>query len=447
MSVEPGTGLGTWNPEPDLERGTRNPTWNVEPGTQPWNVEPGTRNRMQYVIGIDLGTTNTAVAYVEHRPEADPFTPTVRVFEVPQVVAPGEVQPRPVLPSFLYLADEHEHASGALAPAWDAEADPVGSFAREHGALVPSRQVASAKSWLAYGGVDRTAAILPFGHEPGARAVSPVEASARYLTHIRGAWNATRARGDAALRFEAQQIVLTVPASFDEEARELTIAAATQAGLLNLTLIEEPLAALYAWIASNRRTLDDYVKDGDHILVCDVGGGTTDFSVIRVSLEDEELAFERVAIGEHLLLGGDNLDLALATLVEERFGSRLSLAQRLALRRQCTAAKERLLSDTTLDRVPLTILGSGRSVVGGTQTADVTRTDVLRLLEEGFLPITARDEHPRRDRRPGALRELGLPYETDPAVTRHLARFLDRAAQAREAAAADHRGDRSRQPG
>ena len=269
--------------------------------------------------------------------------------------------------------------------------------------------------------------------------MSPVEASARYLTHIRGAWNATRAREDAALRFEAQQIVLTVPASFDEEARELTIAAATQAGFPNLTLIEEPLAALYAWIASNRRRLDEYVKDGDHILVCDVGGGTTDFSVIRVSLEDEELAFERVAIGDHLLLGGDNLDLALATLVEERFGSRLSLSQRLALRRQCTAAKERLLSDAALDRVPLTILGSGRSVVGGTQTADVTRADVLRILEEGFLPITARDEHPRRDRRPGALRELGLPYEEDPAVTRHLARFLARAAQARAAAAgADH---------
>ena len=199
-----------------------------------------------------------------------------------------------------------------------------------YGALVPSRQVASAKSWLAYGGVDRTAPILPFGHEPGERAVSPVEASARYLAHMRDAWNATHARGDAALRFEAQRIVLTVPASFDEEARELTIAAAAQAGLVHLTVIEEPLAALYAWIASNRRALDTYLSDGEHILVCDVGGGTTDFSLIRVGLEGEELAFERVAIGEHLLLGGDNLDLALAALVEERLGSRLSLTQRLA---------------------------------------------------------------------------------------------------------------------
>jgi hypothetical protein len=382
----------------------------------------------KYVIGIDLGTTNSALAYVERDRGGDPIAPVLQVFDVPQVVAPGEVQARPVLPSFLYLADEHERMSGALRPSWNYDGDPVGVFARDHGALVPSRQVASAKSWLAYGGVDRTAPILPFEHEPGARAVSPVEASARYLIHMREAWNATRGRGDTALRLEAQQVVLTVPASFDEEARELTIAAATQAGLAHLTVIEEPLAALYAWIASNRRALAEYLSHGDDILVCDVGGGTTDFSLIRVTLEGEELAFERVAIGEHLLLGGDNLDLALATLVEERFGSRLSLTQRLSLRRQCTAAKERLLSNATLERVVVTILGSGQSVVGGAQTAEVARTDVLRLLEDGFLPLTERDDHPRRDRRPGALRELGLPYEPDPAVTRHLARFLSRTA-------------------
>ena len=380
-------------------------------------------NDSRYVIGIDLGTTNSAVAYAERRSGGDPLAPALRVFEVPQLVAPGDVQPRPMLPSFLYLADAHERASGTLAPAWDPGGDPVGAFARDHGALVPSRQVASAKSWLAYGGVDRTAPILPFGHEPGERAVSPVEASARYLAHMRDAWNATHARGDAALQFEGQRIVLTVPASFDEEARELTIAAAAQAGLVHLTVIEEPLAALYAWIASNRRALDTYLSDGEHVLVCDVGGGTTDFSLIRVGREGEELAFERVAIGEHLLLGGDNLDLALAALVEERLGSRLSLAQRLALRRQCTAAKERLLSDAALDQRDAhdswqRPFGGGRRALGGRGT----RQDVVRLLEDGFLPITAHDEHPRRDRRPGALRELGLPYETDPAVTRHLAR-------------------------
>jgi hypothetical protein len=406
-------------------------------------------NDSRYVIGIDLGTTNSAVAYAERRRGGDPLAPALRVFEVPQLVAPGDVQPRPVLPSFLYLADAHERASGTLAPDWNSGADPVGAYARDHGALVPSRQVASAKSWLAYGGVDRTAPILPFGHEPGERAVSPVEASARYLAHMRDAWNATHARGDAVLQFEAQRIVLTVPASFDEEARELTITAATQAGLVHLTVIEEPLAALYAWIASNQRALDTYLSDGEHILVCDVGGGTTDFSLIRVGLEGDELAFERVAIGEHLLLGGDNVDLALAALVEERLGSRLSLAQRLALRRQCTAAKERLLSDGSLDHVVLTILGSGRSVVGGAQTAEVTREDALRLLEDGFLPITRYDEHPRRDRRPGALRELGLPYETDPAVTRHLARFLARARHAVHAGTevpAPHRPDDSEVP-
>ena len=394
-------------------------------------------NDSRYVIGIDLGTTNSAVAYAERRSGGDPLAPALRVFDVPQLVAPGDVQPRHVLPSFLYLADAHERASGTLAPEWDSGGDPVGAFARDHGALLPSRQVASAKSWLAYGGVDRTAPILPFGHDAGERAVSPVEASARYLAHMRDAWNATHARGDAALQFENQRIVLTVPASFDEEARELTIAAATQGGLVHLTVIEEPLAALYAWIASNRRALTAYLSDGEHMLVCDVGGGTTDFSLIRVGLEGDELAFERVAIGEHLLLGGDNLDLAVAALVEERLGSRLSLAQRLGLRRQCTAAKERLLTDASLDHVVLTILGSGRSVVGGAQSAEVTREDVLRLLGDGFLPITAYDESPRRDRRPGALRELGLPYETDPAVTRHLARFLSRAARGGHAGSED----------
>jgi hypothetical protein len=391
----------------------------------------------RYVIGIDLGTTNSAVAYVDRRRTADPLDPVARVFDVPQIIAPGEVQERPVLPSFLYLADDRERASEAFATPWSREADPVGVFARDHGALVPARQVASAKSWLAYGGVDRTAPILPFGHEPGDRAVSPVSASASYLAHVRDAWNFARARNDAAGRFEAQQIVLTVPASFDEEARELTIAAAREARLEHLILIEEPLAALYAWIARNRRTIPEYLASGDRLLVCDVGGGTTDFSLVGIDATGDEPAFERLAIGEHLLLGGDNLDLSLATLVEERLGTRLSLGQRLALRRQCTAAKERLLIDPDADHITLTILGSGRSVVGGAQTAEVTRRDVLRLLEDGFLPLTRLDEYPRRDRRPGALRELGLPYETDPAITRHLARFLARAAQAGNATGDD----------
>jgi len=384
-------------------------------------------NDSRYVIGIDLGTTNSAVAYIERQPLDDPVSPPLRLFDVPQLVGPGRVEPRPVLPSFLYLADEHDRASGTMAVPWDAAADPVGVFARDQGALVPSRQIASAKSWLAYGGVDRTAPLLPYGHDPGARALSPVEASSRYLAHVRDAWNFVRAKDDPVLRLEAQQIVLTVPASFDEEARELTVTAAAEAGLTNITLIEEPLSALYAWIARNRRSITDFLSHGDRIVVCDVGGGTTDFSLIRVVLEEGELGFERVAIGEHLLLGGDNFDLALATLLEERLGARLSLVQRLSLRRQCTAAKERLLSDASLDRVALTLLGGGRAVVGGTQTVEVTHPDVLRLLEDGFLPITGPDDQPRRERRPGGLRELGLPYETDPAVTRHLARFLARA--------------------
>jgi hypothetical protein len=384
----------------------------------------------RFVIGIDLGTTNCAVAYVDRHDGGDPIAPRVRVFEVSQLVAPGDVRPLGVLPSFLYLADAPERASRGLDVAWASHAEPVGAFARDEGALRPDQQVSSAKSWLAYGGVDRTAPILPFGRDAGRPGLSPVEASTRYLAHIRDAWNAAGPPGHTAARLEAQSIVLTVPASFDEEARELTIDAARAAGFATLTLIEEPLAALYSWIARHRRQLGDHLREGDTLLVCDVGGGTSDFSLVRVVTGDGELAFERVAIGEHLLLGGDNLDFALAALVEERLGARLALTQRLALRRQCSAAKEQLLTGDGADRVTITVLGTGRSVVGGAQSVAIAREDVERVLGDGFLPVEEADAVPRRDRRPAALRELGLPYESDTAVTRHLARFLAAAARA-----------------
>jgi Ethanolamine utilization protein EutJ (predicted chaperonin) len=392
----------------------------------------------RFLIGIDLGTTNSAVAYVdtEERP-ARGAPPPVRVFETPQLVADGEVRALPSLPSFIYFTDEAEDAAPGLLLPWQEQTDGalVGVLARERGALVPGRQVASAKSWLCLSSVDRTDAFLPWDAEPGDKVCSPVAASAHYLSHLRDAWNHSKATDESGrvvdeLRFERQHIVLTVPASFDEEARELTVTSAREAGLENLTLLEEPLAAFYAWVAAQKGGLKRQLKDGQLVLVCDVGGGTTDFSLIRVRVVDGEVRFERTAIGEHLLLGGDNVDLALARLVEEKLGRpRLSLRQQNALRRQCCAAKERLLGDDSAESAPVTVLGGGRAVVGGALNTSLTRAEVEQVLAEGFLPASAPEDLPASERRAG-LRELGLPYASDPAITKHLAAFLTQAALA-----------------
>jgi molecular chaperone DnaK (HSP70) len=403
----------------------------------------------RYLIGIDLGTTNSVVAYIDTQ-NIDDVRCTIRVFPVPQLVGHGEVRTLPALPSFLYFPTEDELSAGAVSATWDEDPPMVtGILAREQGALIPSRQVSSAKSWLSYPGVDRRARILPAQAEPPQPMISPVEASARYLMHLRDAWNGAIGT-NAETRFEHQEIVLTVPASFDEDARELTVEAARSAKLDKLTLLEEPLAAFYAWIASNRHAHADNphltrdekgegLCDGDLILICDIGGGTTDFSLVRSRLINGELNFERTAIGEHLLLGGDNLDFALARRVEEKLkGIELSLRQRYALRRVCCAAKEQLLSDSSLERAPVTILGSGRAVVGQALSVDLTRDDLLQILTAGFLPITAPDEMPARGR-PTGLRELGLPYSSDPAITKHLAAFLRQAAVTMNSSSANHR--------
>jgi hypothetical protein len=420
----------------------------------------------RYLIGIDLGTTNSVVAYIDAHIDANVDTQEVadvgspiRVFPVPQLVGHGEVCTLPALPSFLYFPTEDELSAGAVSATWDENPPMVtGVLAREQGALVPSRQVSSAKSWLSYPGVDRRAKILPAQAEPPQPMISPVEASARYLMHLRDAWNGAIGT-DAETRFEHQEIVLTVPASFDEEARELTVEAARRAGLDKLTLLEEPLAAFYAWIAARtaanrpspagglssspypaRDGTDEDLRDGELILICDIGGGTTDFSLVSARLVNGELQFERTAIGEHLLLGGDNLDFALARRVEEKLKDiKLTLRQRYALRRACCAAKERLLGDSSseLSRVPVTVLGSGRAVVGQALSVDLTREEVLEILTAGFLPITAPDEMPAHGR-PTGLRELGLPYASDPAITRHLAAFLTQAAVAMNVSSANH---------
>jgi molecular chaperone DnaK (HSP70) len=399
----------------------------------------------RYLIGIDLGTTNSAVAYIDLQETPQGSQPVIHTFQIPQLIAEGEEQSLPTLPSFLYFAADHESASGRLRLPWREQANPVtGVLAREQGALVPGRQVSSAKSWLSHDAVNRTAKILPWGGDQPELACSPVEASSRYLAHIRDAWNHTFGVGDSTdeeSRFERQDIVLTVPASFDEEARELTVQAACDAGIANLTLLEEPLAAFYAWIITNHGSLKRRMRDGHLVLVCDVGGGTTDFSLIRVHVENGQLRFERTAIGEHLLLGGDNVDLALARRLEEKLGNpKLTLRQRNALTRQCCAAKERLLSDAELARLPVTVLGTGRSVVGGAMTAELTREEVQETLVEGFLPLTASDDLPAPTRRTG-LRELGLPYATEPAITKHLAEFLTRNAAAESNASLDANPD------
>jgi molecular chaperone DnaK (HSP70) len=384
------------------------------------------------IVGIDLGTTNSAVAW-----NAPGGRHAARIVDLPQLVAAGEIGRHPALPSFLYLPLDSEIASGIVAQPWPpmppagsdrALAAVAGVFARDHGALAPGRLIASAKSWLANPSVDRTMPLLPWGVEDGPR-LSPVDASARLLAHIRDGWNYEFARTDERLQLASLPVVLTVPASFDEEARELTVAAAHAAGLTNLRLLEEPLAALYAWIARNRR-LAQSLGAGALVLVCDVGGGTADFSLIRTIEEDRDLRFERIAIGEHLLLGGDNLDLALAALVEQKLsaagGPRLTLTQRQGLLRKCSAAKERLLSAGAPAEETITILGAGRGVVAGGMSATLGRDEVERALTDGFLPMTAANDWPARDRRSG-LRELGLPYESDPAITRHLAVFLAKA--------------------
>jgi molecular chaperone DnaK (HSP70) len=362
-------------------------------------------------IGIDLGTTNSALAYIDEREAEDRDFPPIHVFETPQLVAPGRTEPRRTLPSFLFLED----------------GQPVGVYAREQGALVPTRLVHSAKSWLSNPDVDRTAKILPWDSPETGRVLSPVEVSSRYLATFREAWDRIKH-----VPLAEQDVVLTVPASFDEEARELTVKAANDAGLPMLTLLEEPAAAFYSWIANNLAQSRKLLFDGQIVLVCDVGGGTSDFSLIRVERQGDLVNFTRTAVGKHLLLGGDNLDLTIAWLVETKLGAQLSIRQRSGLRRQATAAKERLLSDPNLKSVEITVLGTGSSLIGKALMTEVLREEALELALDGFLPMTERGDPPKEEKR-SLFRELGLPYVSDPAITRHLNAFLETAGQAPDA--------------
>lgn len=386
----------------------------------------------QYVIGIDLGTTNSALAYAEAKPGADPFDlPKVQMLAVPQLVNAAEVREEPLFPSFLYLPGNNDFPPGATALPWDENPQTVtGRLAQKRGVENAGRAVSSAKSWLSHSGVDRTAPILPFRAPEGVTRISPVEASQRYLEHLRRAWDYKMP--DAP--FTDQQVLVTVPASFDAVARELTQQAAEQAGYKNLTLLEEPQAAFYAWI-DRHPDWRERVTVGDLILVVDIGGGTTDFTLIAVTERAGELQLERIAVGEHILLGGDNVDLALARLVADGLatrGTRIDGHQLQSLWNNCRAAKERLLEPgSQSQQEPVTILGKGSGLVGGTIKATLTREEVDRVLTEGFLPDVPSTEMPQRQRRVG-LQEIGLPYAADAAITRHLARFLRQQASTAE---------------
>jgi hypothetical protein len=383
----------------------------------------------RFVVGIDLGTTNSALAYVDTGVKG---TAAVTPFPIPQVVAQGSVEERTLLPSFLYLPGPGEQPAGAMKLPWDANRDyAVGEFARVFGSQVPTRLVASAKSWLSHPDTDRKAPILPFKAPDTGRKVSPLDATVRYLKHIAEAWNHAMAKDVAANRLEVQDIVLTVPASFDAAARELTVEAARAAGFENLTLLEEPQAAFYAWLD---RSGDDWRKQvavGELVLVADVGGGTTDFTLIEVGEESGNLALTRLAVGDHLLLGGDNMDLTLAYRVAQEIakaGTKLDATQMVQLTYACRSAKEQLFADPKLKSATVTVLGKGRSLVGGTIKHDLPRADAEQVLIDGFFPECKPDAEPAKARAVG-LQELGLPYVSDPGITRHLAQFLSRQAE------------------
>jgi len=375
----------------------------------------------RYVVGVDLGTTNSAVTFVDT--EEQPWK--VSVFPVPQTVAHGEVESRETLPSFHYQGTTTEQSQGALQLPWleDKPDYCVGVFARDQGMAAPGRMIASAKSWLSHTGVDRTAKLLPWRGAAEIDRLSPVEVSSRYLAHIRAAWDARFP--DAPLA--EQDIVLTLPASFDEVARELTIEAAASAGLNRVVLIEEPQAAFYAWVYRHQHDWETLVEPGQKILVCDIGGGTSDFTLIRVRKSGEEggkVQFHRIAVGEHLILGGDNLDLALAKHIEQRLtsGGKLEPRQWDVLVRSCRAAKETLLADNAPEETTVNLPGSGSKLIGGGLRAVVTQEEASQVLLDGFFPRSSLDDAPSN--RVSGFQEFGLPYAADAGVTRYLAAFL-----------------------
>ncbi len=378
-----------------------------------------------YLVGIDLGTTHTVVAYSGSSGTGG--EPRIELFPLEQLVKPGEVAALPLLPSVRYQASLDELAEADVALPWAATATasdyrPVlGEWARRLGAKSPGRLIASAKSWLSHPAADRTAPILPWGAPEGIPKISPVEASASYLRHVREAWNSHHPEAP----LEAQELVVTVPASFDEASRALTLEASRLAGLPRLKLLEEPQAVCYDWLWQHRHTLQQQLATTRLLLVVDLGGGTLDLTLIKVDPGADEPKLTRIAVGNHLMLGGDNIDLALAHLAEGRLfdeDRRLSAAELSQLVEQCRVAKERLLVDDAPESVGVTLLGSGSRLIGSARSTELRRDETRALVLEGFFPVIGITDLPERKR--SGVVEFGLPYVADPAITRHLAAFL-----------------------
>jgi hypothetical protein len=379
----------------------------------------------KYIVGIDLGTTNSALAFCDATALEEESRIELR--NIPQLVNPNEVAERSLLPSFLYVPGEFDFPAGSLALPWESEPKfVIGELARKRGAENPNRLVASAKSWLSNAAANRNAPILPWQAPDEVPKLSPVEASSQFLQYLRTVWDSGEAGEHREHALAEQDVILTVPASFDEEARELTRRAAEQGGYQQVTLLEEPQAAFYAWLESHGDAWRRRIKVGDLVLVCDVGGGTTDFSLIMVSEEDGELTLKRVAVGDHLLLGGDNMDLTLARVLQQRLatsGHSIDTWQLHGLWHQCRIAKEKLFESPDTRKHPITLLGKGTKLIGGSIKTELAREDLDQVLVEGFFPKVTSGELPARQRRVG-FQELGLPYAADPAITKHLARFL-----------------------
>lgn len=386
----------------------------------------------RFIIGIDLGTTNSAISCVDlSQASAEgaqrKTKPRIKLFKVPQLTGPGEVSRLEVLPSFLYIPGKYDLDEAALKVPWKTRnRNFTGAFARDHGAKVPARLVSSAKSWLCHGNVDKHARMLPWGGGDDVYKLSPVEATSAYLTHLKSAWNAAQGQEEESY-LENQLVIVTVPASFDEVARDLTVEAAKMAGLNRIILLEEPLAAFYNWLHRYEHSWQQQVSPGELILVCDVGGGTTDFTLITLREVEGSPRFDRIAVGDHLILGGDNVDLALARQIEARMGKAgQSLAgdRWKALCHQCRQAKERILGGVS-ETEKITIMGEGSKLIAGTLSATLDRETVEQIVVDGFFPLADASDPKRVSERKG-ITEFGLPYEHEPAITRHLGWFFEK---------------------
>jgi molecular chaperone DnaK (HSP70) len=376
----------------------------------------------RFIVGIDLGTTHTVVAFVR----ADDPTAKPAIFEVDQLVAPGEIGAEPLLHSLRYHPADAELSPAQRALPWELPEIPkgsapyvVGELAKELGAKVPGRLVISAKSWLSHPSVDRTAAILPWGEGEGVPKISPVDASASYLAHVRAAWD--RKHPDAPL--DEQEVVLTIPASFDEGARALTLEAARIAELPRVRLLEEPQAAFYDWLG-RQEDVTESAAGMRLAIVVDVGGGTTDLTLVRIENRESGPRLTRIAVGDHLMLGGDNMDLALARDAEAALSGKLPAGRFSQLLAQCRTAKETLLGEQAPESARVTVLGQGSKLIGSALSTEITRAHALSRIVDGFFPDVPRDAAPSR--RASAIVEFGLPYVADPAVTRHVAAFIAR---------------------